>query len=215
MDNMILYSAYYQEKDPFGIFKDVVPVGDISHLKDDGILVLWGGEDISPSLYNQTPIPETHAGPIPSKRDRFELECALWAIKHNMPIIGVCRGAQLLCALNGGTLVQHVTNHNHGKHEIVTNDGQKLFTNSIHHQMMNPANTEHTILAHTPYPLSNVYLGEHGNPIFMPVEPEIIWFPKTKGLAIQGHPEYLYPNHEFVEYCTSLILNIIKKGVPQ
>ena len=213
--NHKLYSCYYDERDPFGIFPEVVAIGSLEQLKNDGVLVLWGGEDISPALYNQIPIKETSALSVPSRRDSFEVACALWAIENNMPIIGVCRGAQLMCALNGGTLIQHVTNHAGGKHEIETYDGIRLFTNSIHHQMMNPVNTEHEVLAWTPYPISTKYLGEHRQNLTIHQEPEIVWFPKTKTLAIQGHPEYLYPNHDFVKYCTTLIQRILLTGGPK
>ena len=50
-------------------------------------------------------------------------------------IIGVCRGAQFLCAFAGGKLIQHMTGH-HGDHSITTVDGRVYQSSSDHHQLM-------------------------------------------------------------------------------
>lgn len=197
---MKLYSAYYYEKDPFNFFSETVPVADPDSIESDGTLIVWGGEDISPSLYKQTPNQHTHAGVRPSRRDLFEVACIKRAKSLGIPIIGVCRGAQLLCALSGGSLIQHVTNH-HGSHEIVTHTGRKLKTNSIHHQMMNLEGTKHKVLAQTPTLISDVFIGQNNQHLKVEIEPEVVVFPELRALAIQGHPEYLTPNNEFVQYC--------------
>ena len=65
-------------------------------------LRLWGGVDIDSSLYGEPRHPKTQ---IPDKkRDREELEKIKTAIRLKVPIIGVCRGAQLLCVYHGGKL---------------------------------------------------------------------------------------------------------------
>src|SRR5438067_2150266 len=78
--------------------------------KDDG-LVIWGGADISPSIYGEPVGPRTGAGHEPSFRDRTEMAAVDAAIKVGIPLIGVCRGAQLMCAMSGGKLVQDVQGH--------------------------------------------------------------------------------------------------------
>ena len=208
-----LYSAYYREKDPFALFEKTIAFGDISELKDDGILVLWGGADISPSIYGQKPNKFCHAGAEPSERDLFEIECFDFAVKHKMPIIGVCRGAQLATALSGGSLVQHADNHNCGTHLIETVDEKIIKANSIHHQMMFLKDIEHQLIAWSEKKLSNRYVGEDEQPIEMDKEPEIAWIPSTQTLAIQGHPEYLYPTHPFVEYCGKYVRTLMNKDV--
>lgn len=71
----------------------------------DGILFTGGG-DISPLAYGQEPHPKTsHQDPV---RDRQELEAARIAIGREMPILGICRGIQLLNVALGGTLAQDV-----------------------------------------------------------------------------------------------------------
>ena len=68
---MILQSAYYSEKDPFGIFDRTDSVKSVRGLYPDAALILWGGEDISPSLYNQ-PLVHAHASDHCSMRDIVE-----------------------------------------------------------------------------------------------------------------------------------------------
>lgn len=194
---MKLLSVYYDEKDPFNFFKETICITDpneIEEHKENSILILWGGQDISPSIYGE--IAQPGCGPkTMSKRDIFEIACAKKAIELNIPIIGVCRGAQLMCCLNGGSLYQHVDHHNNGSHNITTYDDKVLITNSIHHQMMKLKKTRYRLLA-----WNSIVFNKN-----IPIEPEIVYFPDTKTLAIQGHPEYLTPENIFVKYCTSLI----------
>jgi putative glutamine amidotransferase len=71
----------------------------------DGLL-LAGGSDIDPALYGADPRPETER--VYPQRDRFELALARRALERDMPVLGVCRGMQLLNVALGGTLVQHL-----------------------------------------------------------------------------------------------------------
>lgn len=71
----------------------------------DGLL-LAGGADIDPAAYG-APRDEQTVGTTP-RRDAFELELARAGIAQDMPIVGVCRGMQLLNVALGGTLHQHV-----------------------------------------------------------------------------------------------------------
>jgi len=71
----------------------------------DGLL-LAGGSDIDPATYGAEPHPETEAACPP--RDLFELALARRALERDMPVLGVCRGMQLLNVATGGTLLQHL-----------------------------------------------------------------------------------------------------------
>lgn len=173
------------------------------------VLIVWGGEDISPSIYNQIPSKYTSATKFPSKRDQFEISLCKEAISKNIPIIGICRGAQLMCALSGGTLIQHVDNHV-CIHPIETNRGEILETTSLHHQMMNPFKIQHELLAWSSPNLSDVYIGEKNGLVENAYEagfkePEIAWFPQTKSLCIQGHPEFDTEDTPFIKYVQELI----------
>lgn len=69
-------------------------------------ILLGGGRDIDPSLYGQEP--SEHLGRTEPRRDVFELELVGRALDRGMPILGACRGIQMLNVALGGTLVQDV-----------------------------------------------------------------------------------------------------------
>jgi putative glutamine amidotransferase len=71
----------------------------------DGLL-LAGGSDIDPATYGADAAPEVER--VYPQRDRFELALARRALQRDMPVLGVCRGMQLLNVALGGTLVQHL-----------------------------------------------------------------------------------------------------------
>ena len=69
-------------------------------------LILAGGADIDPSAYEAEPHPATK-GTVP-ERDRSEIALARRAVERDMPVLGICRGMQLLNVALGGTLRQHI-----------------------------------------------------------------------------------------------------------
>jgi putative glutamine amidotransferase len=69
-------------------------------------LMLVGGADIDPASYGATHDPAT-VGPVP-ERDTFELALVRRAIERELPVLGICRGMQLLNIALGGTLHQHL-----------------------------------------------------------------------------------------------------------
>jgi putative glutamine amidotransferase len=72
----------------------------------DGLL-LPGGEDIDPANYGHERHPQL--GSTDSERDRTEMLLARWALEDGMPILGVCRGVQVMNVVCGGTLWQDLT----------------------------------------------------------------------------------------------------------
>ncbi len=196
-----LYSAIYNDFYPFdkmGLFDDFQVVRNGHQLERPGMLVVWGGEDISPSLYNKAVSTRTWADDRPSTRDRIEWELMKAAVDRGMPIIGICRGAQMLCALNGGFLIQDVDNHGRS-HDVEVKEGFTIEVNSLHHQMMYPFDVEHEVIAKTPSKISGHFL-DVDEFIDVPFEPEFVYFPKTKGIAIQWHPEMMDFSCEANEY---------------
>jgi GMP synthase-like glutamine amidotransferase len=186
---------------------DNIRAGDV-----DG-LVIWGGADISPSLYNEDVAPQTGATELLSSRDEAEREVFQAAVEVGIPIIGVCRGAQLVCALSGGKLVQDVDNH-HGNHTMITDKGDQIVTTSIHHQMMFPfklSEEEYRLLAWSEEKRSGLYIMNSTETMMdIPVEPEVIYFRKTRALAIQGHPEFADRHSPFVQYSVNLARQLLE-----
>jgi putative glutamine amidotransferase len=77
-------------------------------------LMLAGGADIDPATYGCERHPQT-AETVP-ERDRFEIALTRAAIERDMPVLGICRGMQLINVAYGGTLLQHLPER-FGHHE--------------------------------------------------------------------------------------------------
>lgn len=190
-------------------FDEVVESRNLEQIRKlispNSLILFGGGEDISPTLYNEKASKYTQSKHMLSDRDRLEANIFMLAHGRNVPMLGICRGAQLLCALNGGKVVQHVTGH-HGLHLITTNEKEVIPTSSVHHQMMYPFNIEHKMLAWCTKPKSNEYVMNDNSVLKeVPCEPEVVFFPESKSLGIQGHPEYMSEETAFVKYTQKLV----------
>ncbi|HVS28593.1 MAG TPA: gamma-glutamyl-gamma-aminobutyrate hydrolase family protein [Solirubrobacteraceae bacterium] len=87
--------------------------GELLELID--ALMLTGGVDIDPALYGAVRHPETE--PSVPERDAFEIALARAALAQDLPLLGICRGMQLLNVACGGTLIQHLPDDvGHGEH---------------------------------------------------------------------------------------------------
>lgn len=137
-------------------------VGDADTLRAisdrlDG-LFLPGGVDIDPGTYGQARHPL--CGRTDLDRDRTEITLARWAAEEGKPVLGVCRGVQILNVAGGGTLYQDIEAHRPGSikhdyfptvgfardhlaHDVTVHEGSRLASifgahnvrvNSMHHQ---------------------------------------------------------------------------------
>ncbi|MDW0116702.1 gamma-glutamyl-gamma-aminobutyrate hydrolase family protein [Sporosarcina thermotolerans] len=135
---------------PTGVETDV---GQITSIIDG--LVVSGGGDINPMEFNEEPIQQL--GDVTPERDSIELELVRQMLSLDKPILGICRGHQILNVAFGGTiyqdintqittpLVQHNQNakRSHQSHTVnVVKDtllasitlSEKILVNSFHHQ---------------------------------------------------------------------------------
>jgi putative glutamine amidotransferase len=69
-------------------------------------LLITGGPDVDPRLYGATP--DAHYEPAQDGRDAREIELSIRAIERDVPLLGICRGIQVLNVAAGGSLVQHI-----------------------------------------------------------------------------------------------------------
>ena len=118
-------------------------------------LILHGGADIDPRSYGEKPISEKWPGDM--KRDRYEISLYKECRKQGKPVMGVCRGAQLINVAHGGTLYQDIPTqlpealehrnaekYDNNFHEIEFKDDEvfgsifpnikKSHINTVHHQ---------------------------------------------------------------------------------
>jgi len=176
------------------------------------ILFFTGGEDVSPELYNT----EKHYSTYNNlNRDMRELNLFNNAVNDNKMIIGVCRGSQFITVASGGKLVQDCDNHAMaGHHNMMTKDNETISVTSTHHQMMHPFNMDkdkYEILAYAfPSRTSYKYLDEKTMADKTLLEPEVVWYPETGALGIQGHPEMPNASQDFINYFNKIILEKYK-----
>lgn len=161
----------------------------------DGLL-LTGGADIQPKLYGEEPIAE--CGPTQPIRDELEYRLLDKALEEDMPVLGVCRGSQMLNVFLGGSLYQDLKTqlpdcYNHAMeppyemvcHRVVLEQGEplqvllgidELPVNSIHHQAVKR-------LAPTLVPLARSVDGII----------EGVWMPGKRFVwGVQWHPEWIW-----------------------
>jgi len=175
------------------------------------LVVFGGGSDIHPMLYGHSNT-HSHLGSTKELSTRDMIEVQLWKTcqAYKVPILGICRGAQFACAMSGGALIQTVPGHANGDHTIFTADGKSLSMSSAHHQMMVPDNTVHELIAWSKNLSGNKAGYDHTKmevkEEFFLREPEIVYFPETRALAVQGHPEFMSTEARAVEYTKELLI---------
>ncbi|WP_459821677.1 gamma-glutamyl-gamma-aminobutyrate hydrolase family protein [Desulfomicrobium salsuginis] len=153
-------------------------------------LVIGGGNDISPEHFGGDLSGKVKADP---KRDLLEIECIRWALSHGVPLLGICRGAQLINVVLGGTLHQDIrhlrkrTSNRPGllptKRVRLDPDSlvagvcgtDKLRVNSLHHQAVHRPGTGLTVV------------GRDRDEIVQAVE----CVGERPAIGVQWHPEYL------------------------
>lgn len=213
---LVIMDAHFNTAGWLGaLFSKVSVFQKLSDIDCHTVVAFEGGTDIRPGFYGQ--LPGYHTQPPHKYRDDLENEAFRKAVRVDAGIVGICRGAQLACALSGGSLIQHVTGHVCSTgHFMATKDSHHFAVTSHHHQMMYPfdmkedefeligwaASRDHP----RPMFLSDRYLGADDRDHFPPdTEPEIVWFPVTQSIAIQGHPEWATPNGMYQNYCRDLV----------
>ncbi|MCD7922254.1 MAG: gamma-glutamyl-gamma-aminobutyrate hydrolase family protein [Clostridiales bacterium] len=142
--------------------KDAIEIFD----RCDGLL-LTGGHDVSPSLYKEPR--KKGCGISCAERDLLESVLYAYALEHNKPVLGICRGIQLINVLQGGTLYQdlpseYVSNVEHHMEPPYTRTAhevnirkqtplyellltERLGVNSYHHQAIKKLGTDLEIMA--------------------------------------------------------------------
>ncbi len=158
-------------------------------------LVLPGGSDICPSLYGKKNF-KSYTSEYSRKRDEHEVKLYKEAVAQGRPVFSICRGLQLVSALNGLTLIQnirHTSSHDLLVRDVETDnfEGKRVMTNSIHHQLVWTENKlegeNFKVYGYTN--ISPIHEYQEDEEINCFIEPEIIHFPKTNSFGVQGHPE--------------------------
>jgi putative glutamine amidotransferase len=125
----------------------ILPPDDVAAEAPDELLdkldalILAGGSDIDPGSYGAQPHPETR-GSWP-ERDRFEIGLGTRALARDMPVLGICRGMEMLNVIQGGTLNQHLGLELH-RHTpgAFTDHGVRLEPGSLAERVVDGEHTE-------------------------------------------------------------------------
>lgn len=181
----------------------------------DGI-IFTGGTDVNPLIYGE--MPQKELGVVNPEKDEFELSLAKWILANaDIPILGICRGMQILNLAAGGSLYQDLLGQNATKfnhwlkdifpknepsHIVSITDSSKLYhifkmekiaVNSFHHQGIKTIgkNFEATMIAED----SVIEAIEMKGKRFVV---GVQWHPEK---LIQKYPKYLALFKTFIEYC--------------
>ncbi len=160
----------------------------------DGIL-FTGGPDVDPILYGEEPLPKQ--GGIDPLRDEVEISMAKKALKGEKPVLGICRGLQVLNVAAGGTLIQDIGSQidkplkhrqsaqtYYGTHHVTLDEGSrareifgmdKILPNSFHHQACKDPAPGFKVTGRAPDGVIEVL--EIDNPVWM--------------MCVQWHPEHM------------------------
>jgi len=165
----------------------------------DGLdgLVFTGGRDLDPASYRQHPHPATDQAVAENRmRDAFEFALLRGAVRRGIPVLGICRGAQVLNVAMGGTLHQHLpdvlghTHHQQGNAVFATSSirtvpgtrvaaliGESSDAQCYHHQAIDQLGQGLIVSA------------QDADGVIEAVEIDPAQNPDTWALAVQWHPE--------------------------
>lgn len=158
-------------------------------LETADLVVFGGGSDVHPELYGETAM---HSTVMPSiQRDLADIELYAECLSQGKPMVGVCRGAQFLAAMQGAGMYQDVNNHM-GAHPIYDVRENKPVPNasSSHHQMvMNHESGGMQILA-TATRADKKWTSATSFITGQSPDVEAFFYRNPCILGVQGHPEY-------------------------
>jgi putative glutamine amidotransferase len=166
----------------------------------DGML-FTGGVDIDPAIYGEA-VDGTEVLDISAERDATELKLAAWALADDMPILGICRGQQLLNVAAGGTLYQDIptqlpqsevdhrgSTHTDDRglltHKVTLEPGcglagifgaTEIMVNSLHHQGVKQPGTGLKVVGFAPDGMAEALEGQQHRWLY----------------SVQWHPEELF-----------------------
>lgn len=167
----------------------------IAQLVGIDAIILSGGEDVSPNLYNEEML--AGCGDPRYHRDIYDIKLCKIAIKLGIPVLGICRGAQVINVALGGSLYQDLryidnltikhdnnTNQKLLSHKIAVEPnsfldqiyGSELWVNSFHHQAIRTLADGLNVSAKSTDGIIEAFEGNINN---------------TKITGVQWHPEML------------------------
>lgn len=172
-------------------------------IEEADIACFTGGEDVTPSLYGDRQHRYTHNNMY---RDIKEAQLFEQCLEKDIPMVGICRGAQFLNSMSGGRMYQHVEGH--CRSHVITDvqTGETIYVSSTHHQMMMPSPKGLLVASSTLNGSREWYDLEVFKKDVSTEDIEVVYYEHTKSLCFQPHPEFSSPEYEGMkEYFKSLL----------
>lgn len=169
-------------------------------------LIIGGGDDINPEHYGGDKDVKAR---IDVKRDQMEIDWIQWALEHNIPMLGICRGAQLINVVQGGSLHQDIRPmrvNTHNRRGIlatkrVTIQADSLLKSVIHKSTVKVNSLHHQAVDDTGTDLKAVaWDNDH---IIQAIEST-----DKRIIGVQWHPEYLF----YLPSQLALFKNLIQRA---
>ena len=151
------------------------------------LVCFTGGEDVTPALYGDVAHKYTGNNVY---RDAKEGVIFEQCVHKKIPMVGICRGGQILNVLSGGRMYQHVEGHgrSHSITDVLT--GETVYVSSTHHQMIMPSDKALLVASSTLGGEREWYDGAVFKKDISNQDIEVVFYPETQCLCFQPHPEF-------------------------
>ncbi|MEK7594381.1 MAG: gamma-glutamyl-gamma-aminobutyrate hydrolase family protein [Patescibacteria group bacterium] len=161
-------------------------------------LMLTGGNDLDPATYGAEP--SQHTSNTKPLRDKQEIQLLQWALEDDKPVLGICRGMQIINVCLGGTLYQHISEDLPEAHEHDKSAKLEDFNHLVHELQIEPSSQLARIFGTTNVPTNGLHhqaIKDLGKGLIATAHAgddviEAIELPTKRFVsAAQGHPEAL------------------------
>lgn len=165
----------------------------VDKLEDASLVCFTGGADVTPDLYGDAQ--HQYTGNDLS-RDKREMILYAHIRELDIPMVGICRGAQFLNVMSGGRMYQHVEKHTRSHSITDLQTGETVWVSSTHHQMIMPSPEAVLVASSTLGGSREWYEGQVFKKDISQEDIEVVFYEKTKCLCFQPHPEFESSEYE-------------------
>lgn len=158
----------------------------------DGLLLI-GGADLDPRFYGEALTARTERT-VP-ERDRFELALVAAAFRRDVPVLGICRGLQIMNVATGGSLHQHLSDHGFSEHRPVAGSLDEATHHAVEVEAdsLLVADSDGLLIVNSHHHQGVARVGEGGRVVARSrpdgVVEAVEWTAQRYALGVQWHPE--------------------------